>query len=319
MHLPPQFNTRGHDGQSSLSRRDLLRRGVSAAAGASMLAVLGCRDDSMPRHAIADRPRRGGTDVTFLVGADTHLGVSGIEARNRRQIDAMNRLPGRAWPGDGDALGRPRAVILAGDLTENGKTGELEQYEALYGHDGEGRLNWPVRSFAGNHDRYVPVWYLGIKPVHGMIRSRHGDLRYSWDWDDVHLAALGEYPDDAACRWLARDLAEAGRERPVVLLCHYGILGPYSDWWSDEEKAVFAEVIRPFNVVAIFHGHYHHSQHYTWRGHRVYNVGSPKHSMHSFAAVRITDDRLSVASYNWGRDQWQWTDRVEINQAAASL
>jgi predicted phosphodiesterase len=318
MYLPPQFTTRKSDDRPSLTRRDLLRKGLSAAAGASVLAALGCRGEAIPRHPIADSPRRGGTDVTFLVGADTHLGFAGLDERNRRQIEAMNRLPGGSWPGDSDRLAQPRALLVAGDLTENGKTGEMEAFASLYGHKSEGQLDCPTRVFAGNHDRYVPAWYLGIKPVHGMIRNRHGAMRYSWDWDDVHLVALGEYPDDATCRWLARDLAQAGRERPVVLLTHYGILGPYSDWWSDQEKSVFGDVIEPFNVAAIFHGHYHNSDTYTWRGHRVYNVGSPKHSMHSFAAVRITDHRLSVASYNWGRGDWQWADSGAINQAASS-
>jgi hypothetical protein len=209
-------------------------------------------------------------------------------------------------------------VLIAGDLTESGKKSELAAFEDFYGYSGgDGQLRWGVKCFAGNHDRYVPAWYMGLKPVHSMIRRRHGGLCYSWDWDDLHLVALGEYPDAETRNWLARDLAQSGDQRPVILLLHYSILGPYSDWWSRKEKEDLARVIAPFNIAAIFHGHYHNSGHYLWSGHNVYNVGSPRHSMHSFSAVRVTDDRLTVASYNWGRGQWQWVRSEEINQSAS--
>jgi predicted phosphodiesterase len=257
--------------------------------------------------------------VTFFVAADTHLGVEGIRERNLRQIRAMNALPGKPWPGASEgALDPPRSVVLAGDLTDHGTKGELAAFEELYGTEASsGSLRWQVSSFCGNHDRYVPAWYLGLKPVHAMVRRRYGGLRYSWDWDDVHLVALGEYPDADTCDWLAKDLARTGSQRPVILFLHYSILGPYSDWWSPGEKEAFARVIQPFNVAAIFHGHYHNSGHYRWAGHQVYNVGSPRHSMHSFCAVHVNDRRLSVASYNWGRGAWQWSHSQALLHASS--
>ncbi|MFP4354640.1 MAG: metallophosphoesterase [Phycisphaerae bacterium] len=294
---------------------------AGAIPGAWLLSRLGgCGKDPIPRFPISDRRRAGGTDVTFLVAADTHCGFRGIAPRNARQVEAMNALALRDWPWGGDGpVGQPRMVLIAGDLTENGEDSELAEFLELYGTDGrDGRLRWPTRVCMGNHDRYVPSTYLGRKPVKQMVEQRNGGLFYSWDVDDVHFVCLGEYPTLDRQRWLAADLARAGADVPVVLFFHYNILGAYSDWWTDEEKSSLADVIGPFNVVAIFHGHWHTSRRDRWANTRTFNVGSPKHRMHSFSAVRITDETLAVASFNWDRNDWQWAHRQRINRQSAA-
>ena len=302
----------------TMSRRSLLKLALGAPLGLAALRLGGCgRSDAVPSFPIADRPRRGGTDVTFYVAADTHLGVEGMATMNRIQVDALNALPGRDWPWPGAGrVGTPRTVLVAGDLTENGLDEELAAFEALYGHrGGDGRLQWPVHVCHGNHDEWVPRSYEGRLPVRELVRRRHGGLNYSWDFDDVHFACVGKYPDRDGRWWLARDLAAAGAEVPVVVWFHFNIVGPYSDWWTDQEKRQLAEILRPFNVVGIFYGHWHSSQHAVWEGFDLFNVGSPRHRMHSFAAVRITDEAMQVASWNWDRSAWQWEHRKAINAA----
>ncbi len=248
---------------------------------------------------VVERKLVGGTDVTFFVTADTHFGFDGIDRLNKRQIDAMNSLPGTPYPpAIGGKVASPKGVLIAGDLTERGHLSQWRQFVAHYGLTGaDGLLRYPVYEGTGNHDRDVPL----LQPVLSGVRKRHGRLTYSWDWPDVHLVNLDKYPSAANLRWLRRDLAKVGREAPVIIYFHFSILGPFSDWWSDREKEAFRRAIDGYNVIGIFHGHYHHSGHYTWAGYDVYNVGSPRHGRHSFAVVHITDRRMTVASWGWGR------------------
>ena len=284
----------------------------------SLLVILlclltGCAgDQGFPDGAAASqRPAPvEGTDVTFFVAADAHLGAEGMEELNRRMIDHINRLPGTEYPAAiGGRVDRPRGVLFAGDTTDHGLPGEWKTFKQLYGLTGkEGLLRWPIFEGTGNHDRFLPL----PEPVLWGVRQRHGGLRYSWNWDDLHLVCLDLYPSPGNIRWLRRDLAAVGTDTPVVIYFHYSILGPYSDFWKDREKAAFAEAIRPYNAIGIFHGHYHGSYAYQWEGKPVFDIGSPRHATHRFLAVRVTDAAMTVAAWDWDLGQWDWSVRVPI-------
>ena len=248
----------------------------------------------------------GPDEITFLVAADTHFGAEGMVERNRRQIDAMNVLAGRPWPQEiGGVVGRPLGVLVAGDLTDAGLPSSWAAFVEHFGLvGGDGRLDVPVYEGTGNHDRGL----LPIHPVLGAVRQRHGGLRYSWDWGELHLVCLDVYPDAEGLRWLAVDLERAGRDRPVVLYFHYGLEGPFSDWWTEAEKTAFRATVQGYRILAVFHGHWHASGPYRWRGLRVINVGSPRHSDHTFGAVRYRAGRLDAAAWDWKRGRWGWRD-----------
>ena len=272
-------------------------------------ALMGC-PGSAP--VVVDRVPAGGTDVTFFVAADTHFGFENIAALNKAQIAAMNSLPGTAYPRRiGGTVDEPRGVLIAGDLTERGTSGQFKEFVAHYGLTGaDALLKYPVYEATGNHDRDMIL----LRPVLAGVRRRHGSLTYSWDCSDVHVVCLDLYPGAGNLRWLKRDLAAVGRKLPVVIYFHYSILGPFSDWWRDREKRAFARALANYNVVGIFHGHFHGSGHYRWAGRDVYNVGSPRHGGHSFAVVRITDTTMTVASWNWDFNRWQWAHSKRINR-----
>ena len=265
---------------------------------------------------VVDRVPAGGTDVTFFVAADTHFGFRNIADLNKAQIVAMNSLPGTAYPPRiGGAVARPKGVLIAGDLTEDGTLAQWKQFVAHYGlTGGDGLLAYPVYEGTGNHDRESFLF----QPVLSGVRKRHGSLTYSWDFGDVHLICLDLYPSAANLRWLKRDLAAAGRELPVVVYFHYSILGPFSDWWGRREKQAFARAIAGFNVVGIFHGHFHGSGQYRWAGHDVYNVGSPRHGWHSFAVVRVTSARPVRQALRLHRRSRGSAPNVSINSVAGS-
>lgn len=266
-----------------------------------LLAAISCH-----AGAPATQPAAGKTDVTFFVAADAHFGMfKGIDELNRVAVQAMNSLPGKVYPVGAAKVAEPRGVLFAGDATDHGFLWEWKAFLKYYGLRKEGGLlNWPMYECPGNHDQPVPL----LSPVLPAIRSRHKSLLYSWDWDGVHLACLGMYPDAAGCRWLADDLKKIDKRTPVVLYFHYALLGPFSgpEWWTDKEKDAFGKTIDGYNVVAIFHGHFHGSEHYQWRGRDIYNVGSPVYNARSFAVVHITDKVTIVASWNWDLRQWEW-------------
>jgi cytolysin (calcineurin-like family phosphatase) len=246
------------------------------------------------------RTRQGGMDLTFVVTADTHFGYGDIAADHRRAIAAMNAIEGTDLPHEiGGRVGRPRGVLIAGDLTEDGRPEEWAQFLAHY----EDSLDFPIYESWGNHDKHFG-WY-----VREQVIERHGGLRYSFDWGDLHLVCLGEAPDLDDIAWLERDLASVGTEVGVVLYFHFPLQGPYSKhhWFGDGDyKRPLMSALTGYNVLAIFHGHYHASGRYSYQGHDVYNVGTPKHGHDSFAVVHVTDERMTVSSYNYSQKRWWW-------------
>lgn len=279
--------------------------------------------------------RRGGLDVTFFAASDTHLGFDssehdllgklhdpltrprGVELVNQRQIRDMNAMPGRPWPAElGGNIERPRGVLISGDLTENGDPWQWRHFVAHYGlNGGDGLLAFPVFEGHGNHDKHHS-WY-----VLDRIRERHGATRYAFDWDDLHLVCLGEAPDDDALAWLAQDLASVGRERPVIVYFHFPLQGPYSEdnWFGrGNYRDTFATAVTGYNVIAVFHGHFHASGRYRWRALDVYNMGAAKHRRFAFGVVRVTDDRLRVASWHHGDQHWEWWHEKPINGSAVT-
>jgi hypothetical protein len=121
--------------------------------------------------------------------------------------------------------------------------------------------------------------------------------------------------------WLRRDLAAAGRRRPLVLYQHYPFLGPYSrntPFVLDGHRERFDAALAGYNVVALFHGHYHATGWYRWRGREVIALGSPKGGWKSFAVVRITDARLTVAAWNYEVGRWWWWRDAPLPSAVAA-
>jgi hypothetical protein len=250
------------------------------------------------------RPRRPSSDVTFLAISDTHFGFGGIEAAHDVLVPRLNHIAGREYPSYvGGVVALPRGLIVTGDLTEWGRVEEWQPFVATYGLTGkEGKVGVPVFEVIGNHDRVSGPW------VEQQVSARHGGGRfYSWDWDGVHLIALGEAPDDEGLKFLESDLARVDRDAPLVVYFHLALLGPWStgNWFAEGTfKDRLAKLLDGRNVAAIFHGHHHATDHYTWHGFDVFKPGAVKDGAHTFAVVHVTDERVTVASFDWDHDAW---------------
>jgi predicted phosphodiesterase len=253
---------------------------------------------------LALKHRKGGTDVTFLVLSDTHFGFGGIPAAHETLIPRLNTIGGREYPPMvGGVVALPRGLLVTGDLTEWGKPDEWEPFAATYGLTGkEGKLRLPVFEVVGNHDKVSAHF------VEEQVAARHGGGRfYSWDWDDLHFVALAEAPDDEGLEFLTRDLERFAPDVPLVLYFHLALAGPWStgNWFADGTfKDRLARILEKRAVAAIFHGHHHATDHYTWHGLDVFKPGAVKDGAHTFAVVHVTDERMTVASFDWDHDAW---------------
>lgn len=280
----------------------------AGAAQASPVAAAPLASDAGAAPARAEAKKRkakvGGTDVTFLVVSDTHFGFGAIENEHDVLVPKLDAIEAHPYPREvGGAVGKPRGLLVTGDLTEWGKVEEWEPFVARYGLTGrEGKLHMPVFEVIGNHDKVHGPW------VEQQVAARHGGGRfYAWDWDDVHFVALGEAPDDEGLAFLARDLDGLEPTVPLVLYFHLALEGPWSTghWFGEGDyKARLSKLLEGRFVAAVFHGHHHATQHYVWQGIDVFKPGAVKNGAHTFAVVHVTDDRFTLASYDWDRDVW---------------
>ncbi len=229
-----------------------------------------------------------------------------------------------------DPIDRPRGVLVLGDVIDDGdrlldgkNQGALQwkYFVADFGLDGtDGLLKYPVFEGWGNHDGPPPGRQRHGFSMQAELRSRNqlrrqkgliqnvsaNGLHYSWDWDGVHFVQLNLYPADkphpevkyspvyhdpqGALSFLREDLQQhVGRSgRPVVLAHHYDLQG--TDWWHDQQRHEYRQAVKPYNVVAVFHGHTG-TDVYRWKDLDVINTGQTENG---FFVVQITDNRMRL-------------------------
>lgn len=273
--------------------------------------------------------------LTFIVAGDLHYGLSdSLLSYNAQTIESMNNLPG-AFPTDSHMvnLQDPAGVILAGDLTESGRQSQWKLFVQDYGIHGERRIKYSVFEGFGNHDGPVdgPV-RLGVKERNvernGLSGLSENHLHYSWQWQDVHFVQLNSYPSykwNPGCEWchyfeesfrepeeslqfLEMDLEEniGKSNKEVILIFHYGFDEWGNKWWTEEEQEAFHEIIEPYNILAIFHGHTHAVQFYDWKDTPVFSVGSTQKDEHpgEYLVAHIGSETMVVyerkVASGWG-------------------
>lgn len=172
-------------------------------------------------------------------------------------------------------------VICAGDLTSLGqdgkkilcwKNGEYNQVGIFLNDYLNNIESKGIRVYCcpGNHDTYVawPYWY---KPVFNFLRRKYNannDGCYMFEMSGVKFISLGIYPNKKNLDWLKDQIRDLFKGTPLIIFYHYNTVDsePYSDWWKDEEKEAFYQVIKDYNVQLIINGHYHASGKGMWHG-----------------------------------------------------
>lgn len=286
-----------------------------------------------PPSPSPDPPSDPPGQATFLVVADTHFNdhalVPEFSPANRAVIEALNGLPGRAYPPEiGGVVAAPRGVLVLGDLTDGGKPVQWRGrwfwrggFDLRYPRDGvpgaPDRVRWPVYALPGNHDRAH-----GRTLVPEALAQRYGGLRYALDWGPIRLLVVGSHADAEGRAWLAAELARTPAGQAVLLCQHYSFPGSAfggedERWWTAREKQELASLLAGGPVVAILHGHAHTPEHYRWAGLPVLNPGSAEHNR-TLAVVRASATRIDTAWYQVEADpSGRWTGGAWV--ATASL
>lgn len=275
-----------------VAARPAARRAPPSQAVAPAASASATPPDDPPRAAWV-----GPSDVTFAVASDTHVGYAPSAPANAAIVSRVATLEGARWPLPGRALvAKPRGLVLTGDLTEWGKADEWAAFVHAFGLDPRdpraSAAGVPLYEMVGNHDKVHGPW------VEEQVKRRHGGRFYSWDWEGVHLVALGEAPDAEGIDFLARDLSRVSREAPIVLFFHLALEGPWSrgDWFDDGPyKGALARIVSTRRVAAIFHGHHHARGRYMFHGVDVVKPGAAKNGDRTMVVARVTDARLEVA------------------------
>ena len=92
--------------------------------------------------------------------------------------------------------------------------------------------------------------------------------------NNILFISLGVYPKNL--KFLKKNLP-GDTTAPVIIFYHYNTVNePHSDWWSDEEKENFYQVIKDSNILAIINGHIHLSYKKKWRGFTMLNGGGSR-------------------------------------------
>jgi hypothetical protein len=272
---------------------------VEPGAGAPSAGLDGRFDPRL--NACIDRER-----VTFIVTGDTHFGAGAdVDRRDLEAVAQMSSMAGQPWPqGLGGTIGEPCGVLVLGDLTDGGAPEQWQSFERAFGlRGGDASLRFPAFETIGNHDGAGGVF------VRDRVRERHGSTVYSWTWGKVHVAVLGDGPDDEDLTWLARDLAALPPNHAIVVGLHYPMLGAFSEgqWFGDGNyRSKLWHVLQGHRVLALFHGHYHAAGSYPWHALRSFRPGSAKHSWHTFDVVESDGASIRVACWDYDERRWRY-------------
>jgi cytolysin (calcineurin-like family phosphatase) len=266
----------------------------------------------------------GATDFYMLQTSDTHYTGGMISNGSRATVQAMNNMPGMAWPYG--TIGTPQGAIVCGDLCDGGCNSSTPATDTpqwysnrnyqnqwngfdynfpIYGVQGDNnRLRYPTYAVGGNHDYWRWCGYtLGTSTyVANKLYTRYGggitgegNNYYSFTTNGIHFVALGRYPDSTVLSWLASDLAGVGTSTPVVLFLHYDFMGS-DEWWTSAQRQALANTISGYRIIAILHGHTHGNSHYTWNGYDVYDCGTTTY-YGGINVFQVADGLLRCAHY----------------------
>jgi predicted phosphodiesterase len=235
--------------------------------------------------------------LTFLGWSDQHVLPNGDYSHCLSSVEAMNALPGTAYPeAIGGEVDQPAFVLSAGDLTEWPSHAAVEGYKKLVA-----LLPWPSEEIAGNHDDG------GESPSDTMLdflREKHGGLNYAFDRGGA-TTPEGPVPEEAMT-FLKDDLAKLTEDQPTIVVMHH-----CSD--SLTNKAEVLAALKGRNVLAVLGGHYHKAVHEELGGIAFYQLPSPKSDDPGVTVVRVTPERLTICTRSVKSSAWM--DRVTVDKA----
>jgi predicted phosphodiesterase len=241
--------------------------------------------------------------LTFFGWSDQHVKTDGDGSHLIPAIDAMNNMPGTAYPTSiGGKVDEPNFVIGLGDITEWPTRAACDTYEQLITK----RLRYRSYDVAGNHDSG------GLTPsptIHDWLIKRHGALSYTFDKKGVHFIALYSKYDEnlnnpaqpisqEALEYLRKNLAKVSKGTPVVVATHLCF-----DAITNRDE--FIDAFGDANVVLVLGGHYHKATVNKYRGINFVQLPSPAPGSPSeITIIRIESERLVAVPFDYEKGQW---------------
>jgi hypothetical protein len=302
------------------------------SAAPSMVAVSG-RCQGFHKQAIGLLVALGlpavAADLTWFAFSDCHYGSGEPPRTTHEKVEWINSLPGSAFPaGIEGVVGKPRAVIMSGDLIDHGADAakypaEWASYLAEFGVNGEGKCKFPVFEGMGNHDWNKNLFMYDKIAERNLKRKELGYIQnisengyhYSWDWDGIHFVNLNIFPgnqwageadtygagahDPLFSRdFLAKDLKEkvGNSGRPVILIHHFRPID--ENWWTFSAADKYHRIIQDYNVIVIMVGHQGGGVSNLWRG---INWASSNGELEVF---RVTPDNTLLAVGRSSQTTW---------------
>jgi hypothetical protein len=297
------------------------------------------------------------SNVTFFAIGDPQIniprwGTAGTE----KTIELMNQLPGKSFP-FGGVVAEPHGVIIAGDLVDDLKNQEnWIRYKEFFDPHGKTRLRFKVFEGLGNHDLSTTQGFGTFNYLQKEFVERnksrtdkfHYDehaYHYSWNWGPLHLVCLNIFPGNASrpvydrespwndpkrsLDFLTHNLkTKVGNSgQPVILVWHYGLRGwGLEKWWRPEDLAALREVIKPYNVVLILHGHEHRYDRYEWEGYPVFMAPAPQidrdpktpdidSKPKGFLVIRLAGAELQVAHHTAQGWAETWSRQISLGNS----
>lgn len=172
------------------------------------------------------------------------------------------------------------AIVLPGDFTNHGfdakrfccffKNGQYDEFGTFINEfytPLKNKVNNVLCSI-GNHSSYVAFPYTH-KPEYNFINREFGKLYYSREIDGIKYYCCSLYPNAEIRNWLKFELEQ--HDIPSIIFFHYNLAGDYSDWWPQQDKDAFLQIILPHKdkILCIFNGHYHVTSYDKWNDFNV--------------------------------------------------
>lgn len=184
----------------------------------------------------------------FAFISDTHIGSPDGSAEEdlRRTVHDINEMTDIAF------------VVITGDITELGRTEELQRAKKILDSL---KVKWYI--IPGNHDS-------GWSESGGLMFSRiFGADRFNFDHEGIRFigCASGPYlrmsdghvPRDAV-NWLGEELSKLPKDQPLIFLNHYPVNDQLDNWYEITER------LHRQNTWAILCGHGHTNKAFDFEG-----------------------------------------------------
>ena len=306
-----------------------------------MLQFIGGGATSMVLPKVLKGAQKEGDDkkterkpLTFFGWSDTHVPVYGDTSKLWPAVDAMNILPGKAFPKNiGGVVDTPSFVFNCGDITH------WPTYQAKKGYEDliTKRLKYPSYEILGNHDEAGADGVMGAPPImKEWFKRRYGDLSYTFDKGGVHFVcpfsaydeSLGSPAQDITTesmdfirKYLHRHyspelvpekLASVPKGTPVIVAVHLCL-----DAMTN--KDAFVDSLKGANVIMVLGGHYHKAEVRSYRGMNFVQLPSVNSTFSEVTVIRITSDRLVAIPYDYNKGKWTDDARkiLDVNISSA--